>query len=227
MRTRRASALLEEIDELLRDFKLRRCTDATMPLSTPLSWSDAETVSSNALPPPDELPAGDNTPGWLWVLVRSTSDPSEQVWVRFHAEASPSGLAVRRAAPPQPDSLGVAILRLPPTLTPEKAPEISEAPKRRRYRQRRPRVEPTDRNFVTVAEFAALVPCAESSVYELIDLGLPSQKIPKVGRRVMKKEALEWLIAGGARKSKVARKLARAAYRARKDRENGAADGGE
>jgi hypothetical protein len=218
---------LEEIDEPARGFGIRRCTDAIMPLSTPLSCSDEETVSSDALPLPDDLPAGDDTPGWLWVLVRATDDPPEQVWVRFFAEAAPEGLAVRRAAPPMPRSLGVAIIRLPPTLRPKKPPEISETPQRRRYRARRPRVEPTDRNFVTVSEFAALVPCSVSSVHDLIKLGLPSRKIPSVGRRIMKKEALEWLIAGGARTSKVALKLARAAYRAKKARENGAADGAE
>ncbi len=200
----------------------RRCTGATVPPSTPLPYSDDDTMSSDRLAPPDLLPEGSQTaPSWVWVLVRATEDLAEQVWVRFPAETAPDGLAVRRAAPPKSGSLGVAIIRLPLTLTPETVPT------KRRYRPRRPRVEPADRNLVTVGEFAVLVPCAESSVHELIKLGLPAQKIPNVGRRIMKKEALEWLVAGGARKSRVALKLARAAYRARKQRENGAADGAE
>lgn len=174
--------------------------------------------------PPVASPAAralDLAPHWVWVLVRSASDPPDQVWVRYIADGAPDGLDVRPAAPPRPGSLGVVIVRGPPTIT----PALSQTPARRKYSPRRPRVGPTDRNLVTVAEFAGLIPCSEQSIHELIKLGLPSMKSPKIGRRVLKGEALAWLISGGARKSRIARKLAKAARGAKAPSTDGAADG--
>lgn len=60
-----------------------------------------------------------------------------------------------------------------------------------------PRTRAIDRNLVTVKEFAQCVGCAESSVWELIKIGLPSRRIAKIGRRVLRAEAEAWLIGGG------------------------------
>lgn len=82
---------------------------------------------------------------------------------------------------------------------------------------RKTRPAPIDRNLVTVVEFAALVDCAESSVWELIKLGLPSRLIPRIGRRILKAEAEAWLLAGGASRSRTAKRLRKT---------NGASHGG-
>lgn len=60
---------------------------------------------------------------------------------------------------------------------------------------------PTDRNLVTVEEFASSLAISPSSTWELIKLGLPSCKITKVGRRILKAQAEAWLVAGGAEKA--------------------------
>jgi len=65
----------------------------------------------------------------------------------------------------------------------------------------------TDRNLVTTREFAEALNCAESSVFEMLKLGLPSIKSPKLGRRILKSEALAWLQAGGATRSRTAKRL--------------------
>lgn len=70
-----------------------------------------------------------------------------------------------------------------------------------RYARARLRRCPTDRNLVTVEEFASLIAASPSSVWELIKLGLPSRKITKVGRRILKAQAEAWLVAGGAEKA--------------------------
>jgi hypothetical protein len=67
-----------------------------------------------------------------------------------------------------------------------------------------------DRNLITVAEFAAHIDCAKSSVWELLKLGLPSIKSPKLGRRILKSQAEAWLLAGGALRSRTAKKLRKA-----------------
>ena len=59
---------------------------------------------------------------------------------------------------------------------------------------------PTDRNLVTVEEFAVYLHIAPSSVFELLKKGLPSIKSAHVGRRILKTQAEAWLIAGGADK---------------------------
>jgi hypothetical protein len=64
-----------------------------------------------------------------------------------------------------------------------------------------------DRNLVTTREFADALDCAESSVFEMLKLGLPSIKSPKLGRRILKAEALAWLQAGGASRSRTAKRL--------------------
>jgi hypothetical protein len=67
-----------------------------------------------------------------------------------------------------------------------------------------------NRNLVTTEEFAASVDCSEASVFELLKLGLPSIKSRGLGRRILKDKATEWLISGGAARSRVAKKLAKA-----------------
>jgi len=69
----------------------------------------------------------------------------------------------------------------------------------------------TNRNLVTTEEFAASVDCSEASVFELLKLGLPSIKSRGLGRRILKDKATEWLISGGAARSRVAKKIAKAA----------------
>ncbi len=64
-----------------------------------------------------------------------------------------------------------------------------------------------DRNLVTTREFAEALDCAESSVFELIKLGLPSRLIPRIGRRILRTQAEAWLLAGGAERSRTAKRL--------------------
>lgn len=70
-----------------------------------------------------------------------------------------------------------------------------------RHARARLRKCPTDRNLVTVEEFASHLAISPSSIWELIKLGLPSRKIIKVGRRILKAQAEAWLGAGGAEKA--------------------------
>lgn len=186
----------------------------------------AQDVSLLDCPPLGAIPR-DVSPQWLWVLVRSTGDPPEQVWVRYQAELAPEGLDARPAAPPKGGSLGVAILRIPPVIeAAADSPEGGDLTRpRRKYSKRRSRLPPTDRNLVTAQEFANHVGCSASSVHELVKIGLPNIKAPGIGRRILKEQAVAWLIGGGARKSKVALKLARAAYRAKRATANGAPNG--
>ena len=84
---------------------------------------------------------------------------------------------------------------------------IAEAPRPEAPRGVRARAAPVDRNLITTREFAEVVDCAESSVFEMLKLGLPSIKSPKLGRRILKTEALAWLQAGGASRSRTAKRL--------------------
>ena len=84
---------------------------------------------------------------------------------------------------------------------------IADAPRREEPRDAPVRTAPVDRNLVTTREFAEVLDCAESSVFEMLKLGLPSIKSPKLGRRILKAEALAWLQAGGASRSRTARRL--------------------
>lgn len=66
-----------------------------------------------------------------------------------------------------------------------------------RHARARTRKCPVDRNLVTVEEFASLIAASPSSIWELIKLGLPSRKIAKIGRRILKVQAEAWLVANG------------------------------
>lgn len=167
----------------------------------------------------------DMTPRWLWVLVRATGEPADEVWVRYQAEHAPEGLDVRPAAPPKPGTIGVAVIRRVPKLAASDCAAVEMEPARRGYRPRRARCAPTDRNLVTAQEFADHVGCSAASVHELVKLGLPNIKAPGIGRRILKEQAIAWLVAGGSRKSRVALKLAKAAYQAKKADANGAHHG--
>jgi hypothetical protein len=208
------------------DFEFVRCMRApkmgdACPEPAPL----VEDVALLDRAPHGRLPR-DVTPQWVWVLVRSSGDPAEQVWVRFPVEQAPEGLDVLPAAPPKKGSLGVAVVWSPRAVVAAGTPDGDDLTRpRRRYRARRTRAEPTDRNLVTAQEFAEHVGCSAASVHELVKLGLPSIKAPGLGRRILKEEAVAWLVGGGARKSRVALKLARTAYRAKKAAANGACDG--
>jgi hypothetical protein len=78
-------------------------------------------------------------------------------------------------------------------------------------RQARARLKkcPTDRNLVTVEEFASAMDIAVSTVFELLKLGLPSIKSAGLGRRVLRQQAEAWLIAGGASRSRAAKSIAK------------------
>jgi hypothetical protein len=65
-------------------------------------------------------------------------------------------------------------------------------------------------NLVTTEEFADHLDCSEASVFELLKLGLPSIKSLGIGRRILKDQALAWLVGGGASRSRIAKKLAKA-----------------
>lgn len=70
-----------------------------------------------------------------------------------------------------------------------------------RHARARLRKCPTDRNLVTVEEFASYLAISPSSIWALIKLGLPSRKITGAGRRILKAQAEAWLVAGGAEKA--------------------------
>lgn len=136
---------------------------------------------------------GDDGPPWVWVLVRASG--RRQVWVRYQAEDAPEGLCTRAARPPSDDdSDGVAIVEARRPRAPEDVPLDRRA------------LAP---DLVTVREFAALVGCAESSVFELLRLGLPSFKSKHLGRRIKRTQALAWLAEGGAERSRIAKRIAR------------------
>jgi len=102
-----------------------------------------------------------------------------------------------------PEAIADVLVRLLPALAGQ-----SDAP--RPTRKRREPKNAADRNLITVAEFAAHIDCAESSVFELLKLGLPSIKSPKIGRRILKSQAEAWLLAGGAERSRTAKRLRKA-----------------
>jgi hypothetical protein len=52
----------------------------------------------------------DDGPFWLWALVRESSDPRQQVWVRYGAEEVPAECYVQAAGVPTPGSTGVRIV---------------------------------------------------------------------------------------------------------------------
>ena len=141
---------------------------------------------------------------WVWVLVRRGEQEVDGVWVRYLAEAAPEGLDMRAAEPPRPGSVGVVVLRAPQA-GPSEIEGFGPTVPRRRARD----LPAVDRNLVTTEEFAASVDCSEASVFELLKLGLPSIKSRGIGRRILKREATEWLINGGASRSRVAMKLAK------------------
>lgn len=135
---------------------------------------------------------GTDGPHWVWVLVRATG--RHQVWVRYEAEQAPEGMYTRAARPPTDDGDGVVVVE-------------ARRPRAARSVPLGPRAQ--DPELVTVREFAALVGCAESSVFELLKLGLPSFKSKHLGRRIKKAQALAWLAEGGAERSRIARRIAR------------------
>ena len=98
-----------------------------------------------------------------------------------------------------PEAIADVLVRLLPALGQPDAPPPT--------RKRREPKSAADRNLITVAEFAAHIDCAQSSVWELLKLGLPSIKSPKIGRRILKSQAEAWLLAGGAERSRTAKKL--------------------
>lgn len=147
--------------------------------------------------PPFLEPANDNArpdPDWVWVLVRASSEPRQQVWVRYPAEQAPAGLCVRSANPPTDGDDGVAIVEA------RRARSLTLAARDQKG---------TDPDLLTVSEFAALVGIAESSVFELLKKGLPSFKSPHVGRRIKRAQALAWLAEGGATRSRIAKRMAK------------------
>jgi hypothetical protein len=198
-------------------------------IALPVSASSATVIEDVGVleQPPLGATPRDRSPHWVWVLVRSTGDPPEQVWVRYQAEHAPEGLDVRPAAPPKSGSLGVAVVRLPSiSEATTGSPEDSEstAPGRK-YARRRARLPPTDRNLVTAQEFADAVGCSVASVNQLVKLGLPAIKAPGLGRRILKEQAMKFLVEGGVRRSRVALKLAKAAYRGKKEAAKGTSNG--
>lgn len=52
----------------------------------------------------------DDGPFWLWALVRESSAPRQQVWVRYGAEEAPADCYVQAARVPDPGSTGVRIV---------------------------------------------------------------------------------------------------------------------
>ncbi len=84
---------------------------------------------------------------------------------------------------------------------------MTDTPTRAGIGARRAKTSPIDRNLVTTREFAAFVNCAESSVFEMLKLGLPSIKSPKLGRLILRSEAEAWILAGGASRSRTAKRL--------------------
>ena len=81
--------------------------------------------------------------------------------------------------------------------------------KARVARRARP-APPLDRNLVTVAEFAAALDVAQSTVFELLKRGLPAVKTTGLGRRILRQQAEAWLVGGGAERSRAAKRLAKA-----------------
>jgi hypothetical protein len=61
----------------------------------------------------------DDGPQWLWVLVRASNDPMQEVWVRYPAEGAPLGLDVLGASAPHEGDPGVTLGH------PESAPRIT------------------------------------------------------------------------------------------------------
>lgn len=55
------------------------------------------------------------------------------------------------------------------------------------------------RNLVTIQEFCQHCNVSRRSVFRLLKKGLPSIKAIGVGRRILLKEATQWLLSGGAR----------------------------
>jgi hypothetical protein len=53
---------------------------------------------------------GHPDPEWVWVLVRASNDPRQEVWVRFAAEGAPNGIRVARASVPVPGDAGVRVV---------------------------------------------------------------------------------------------------------------------
>lgn len=168
------------------------------------SGSPVEDLSQDDPCPAAVAIEDDCGPQWLWVRVRASSHPPQEVWVRYPAEQAPSAARVRPADPPVPGSLGVVVLTRPSATAAQPTP----CPGTRR---RRSSASPTDRNLVTVSEFAALVDVAESTVFEWLKRGLPSVKTKGLGRRILKQQAEAWLVNGGPERSAAAKRLAKTA----------------
>jgi hypothetical protein len=144
-------------------------------------------------------PSGPPDPNWAWCLLRVENDPPRQIWVRYPVEEiPPSALCVRAARAPSPDDDGVVVVT---------SRRIGRAESRRESRDTNVRRDP---NLLTVSEFAERIGIAESSVFELINKGLPSFSSKHVGRRIKLAQAMAWLEAGGASRSRIAKRLAKA-----------------
>jgi excisionase family DNA binding protein len=53
-------------------------------------------------------------------------------------------------------------------------------------------------NLLTVREAADYLKCSETSIFNLLKKGMPSIKVPGLGRRILKAECYQWFISGGA-----------------------------
>ena len=76
---------------------------------------DGDFVFDDDAPTPQEIAdvAGPEWPHWVWVLVRSTSDPPMRVWVRYSVETAPEGLWTTAARVPNEGDDGVLVLPRP------------------------------------------------------------------------------------------------------------------
>jgi hypothetical protein len=144
-----------------------------------------EDIDLDTFPPPDDPGSGEG-PEWVWARLA----PEDLAGMRV--------MEVRSAFP------GVE-----PAMSPRAVAQIVEEVLRRQGERREQRPPPTDRNLVSVAEFARHIDIAESTVFELLKRGLPSTKTKGLGRRILMEQAEAWLVAGGPERSRTAKRLAK------------------
>ena len=98
--------------------------------SPPSSASAVEDFIFDSDAPPSFGPENDNGvlhPDWVWVLVRASKEPNQQVWVRYPCEEAPDGFSVRTASPPREGEDGVRILPRRPS-PPAMASSVDSTP---------------------------------------------------------------------------------------------------
>lgn len=135
---------------------------------------------------PDEV----TTPG---------AEGPEFLWAKVAAEEDLSGIRVLEVRSSVPTPEPVVQLRA--------VGQVVEEVLRRQGRRDARLHQPVDRNLVTTGEFACAVNIAESTVFELLKRGLPSTKTKGLGRRILKEQAVAWLVAGGPERSRVAKRV--------------------